>query len=48
MQKLYHIFDQNDWETIPFTEGGGGGTHKGEQAWSILKLVKNNANAPYL
>ena len=24
MQKLYPIFDQNDWETIPFTEGGGG------------------------
>ena len=28
MQKLYHIFDQNDWETIPFTEGGGGGSGK--------------------
>jgi len=45
MQKLYPIFDQNDWKTIPF---GGGGHSKGEQAWSILKLVKNKANAPHL
>lgn len=41
MQKLYPIFDQN--ESIPFK---GGGTHKGEQAWSILKLVKNKDNDP--
>ena len=34
--------------TENYTLWGGGGHSKGEQAWSILKLVKNKANAPHL